>query len=123
VLSLSSVDDTVGADLVSQCARPGSRLSANPRDMYLAFGAAAAVLQFVECGGGGSGSAGSGSSRGGSQSFNELAGGAMGAGGGSLEPPSVGCPGTVIVTCRRSEHFMTVDPTTARNLEIAAPLV
>ena len=32
------------------------------------------------------------------------------------------CPGTVIVTCGRSEHFMTVDPTTARNLEIAAPL-
>ena len=31
-------------------------------------------------------------------------------------------PGTVIVTCGRSEHFMTVDPTTARNLEIAAPL-
>jgi hypothetical protein len=31
------------------------------------------------------------------------------------------CPGTVIVTCGRSEHFMTVDPTTARNLEIAAP--
>ena len=131
-LGRKQFDDTVGADLVSQCARPGSRLvgrhaafpshlftseierdtaactrrdhviqldscpfrrlnhspgtriwpsrlAANPRDMYLAFGAAAAVLQFVECGTGGG-------------SFGGLAQGYVGGGGGGAEPFSSGRP-------------------------------
>ena len=109
-------DDIVGADLVARCARRGSRLAPNPKDAYLAFAAAAAVLQFVEHGGV-------------ERATNDA--------GNSLEPP--GCrrhrwepfplheaarasPGTVVVTCCRSEHFIALDPAAARVLEIARPL-
>ena len=120
-LSRRQFDDTAGAELVTRCARVGSRLPANPRDMYLAFGAASAVLQFVEFGGG----------RAVTGTVAATGGGGGGDGTGTIHPPPllldpssyVACPpGTVIVTCGRSEHFMTVDPSTARNLEIAAPL-
>ena len=106
----------MGADLVARCARRGSRLAPNPKDAYLAFAAAAAVLQFVEHGGV-------------ERATNDA--------GNSLEPS--GCrrhrwepfplheaarasPGTVVVTCCRSEHFIALDPAAARVLEIARPL-
>ena len=92
-------DDTAGAELVSRCARRGSRLAQNPRDMYLAFGAAGAVLQFLDADAS-----------------------ALGSHASSLGAWTPACPGTVVVTCRRSDHFMTVDPATARALELVAPL-
>ena len=122
-------DDTAGAEMVSKCARHGSRLAANPRDMYLAFGAAAAVLQFVSDGGSDKPRENHGrtahvrrSSRG-SDAFAWGVGQAGGGRGGvSLDSTFVASPGTVNVTCSRSKHFLTLDADVARNLEIAAPL-
>ena len=110
-------DDIVGADLVARCARRGSRLAPNPKDAYLAFAAAAAVLQFVEHGGV-------------ERATNDAEN--------SLEPlvgrrrhrwepfplheAARASPGTVVVTCCRNEHFIALDPAAARVLEIARPL-
>jgi len=109
-------DDIVGADLVARCARRGSRLAPNPKDAYLAFAAAAAVLQFVEHGGV-------------ERATNDADD--------SSEPlerrrrrwepfplheAARASPGTVVVTCCRSEHFIALDPAAARALEIARPL-
>ena len=101
----------MGADLVAQCARRGSRLAPNPKDAYLAFAAASAVLQFVEHGGV-------------SRPTHDTAASALSH---RFEPfplheSTRASPGTVVVTCSRSEHFINLDPTTARVLEIATPL-
>ena len=101
----------MGADLVAQCARRGSRLAPNPKDAYLAFAAASAVLQFVEHGGV-------------SRPTHDTAASALSH---RFEPfplheSTRASPGTVVVTCSRSEHFINLDPATARVLEIATPL-
>ena len=109
--SSSPTDDIVGADLVAQCARRGSRLAPNPKDAYLAFAAASAVLQFVEHGGV-------------SRPNHDTTASALSH---RFEPfplheSTRASPGTVVVTCSRSEHFINLDPATARVLEIATPL-
>ena len=101
----------MGADLVAQCARRGSRLAPNPKDAYLAFAAASAVLQFVEHGGV-------------SRPNHDTTASALSH---RFEPfplheSTRASPGTVVVTCSRSEHFINLDPATARVLEIATPL-
>ena len=91
---------------MTRCARVGSRLVANPRDVYLAFAAAAAVLAFVDAGGAAPAAAAA------AAAVDCL----------RLSPGFDALPGTVTVTCARSEHFISIDPATARCLEIAAPI-
>jgi len=91
---------------VTRCARVGSRLAANPRDVYLAFAAAAAVLAFVDAGGAAPAAAAA------AAAVDRL----------RLSPGFDALLGTVTVTCARSEHFIAIDPATARCLEIAAPI-
>jgi DNA mismatch repair protein MSH4 len=73
--------------------------------MYLAFAAAAAVLAFVDAGGAAPAAAAA-------AAVDRL----------RLSPGFDALPGTVTVTCARSEHFISIAPATARCLEIGAPI-